>query len=116
SGLAVKEVSCIELNSWFGCPYLHHSSGSRIGYFSNKRQLVGRFLIQNKSVVVATTGLHLFFICVDAFADLVRLQEIERCSFHGTELAGWYQAFIDRQKFIGVDSDLVIEDITITFT
>ena len=67
--------------------------------------------VQHPVVIVAAAVLHLRVRLVDARADRGRLAEVERRALDRRELAGRNQRRIDRRVAIGVDRQLVAEDV-----
>src|SRR5205085_7388390 len=107
-----QEITCVELNAWFSRPNLHLPSGSWFGDSCSERKLIA-FFIQHPGVIVSFAEFNLLILGIDAFTDLMRLCEIKWSSFDGFQFTGWYQALVDRDKLVGVDNNLVVEDVAI---
>ena len=108
--LPVEKIARVELHARFGGRDLEGPAGLRLDDSRGAAQAAGR-AVQHPVVIVAAAVLQLRIRLIDARADRGRLAEIERRAFNRRELARRNQRRIDRRVAIGVDRQLVTEDV-----
>ena len=67
--------------------------------------------VDHEIVVVSLCVPKLLIVGVDARADRRRGPKIERRAAHRRELAGWNERLIDRREAVGIDRELMAQDI-----
>lgn len=111
---AIEEVAGIELHSGLRGRNFQDASGR--GFVNARGQDQARtFAVDHEIVVVSMGKLELFVVVIDAGADLLWFGEIERRSLYRFKFSRRNQMFVHRCKAVGIDHDLVIEDVAIAF-
>src|SRR5438067_10436387 len=108
----VEKISRVELHARFGGRYVQRSAAGRIHYARRVAQRAAR-AVQHDVVVVAFAVAELLVLGVDAPADRGRTAELERRAFDRRQLAGRNERRVDRREPIGVDRQLVPQDVAV---
>src|SRR6185437_2969773 len=108
---AIQEVPGIELHARLITQDFQDPSAGRFIDLSNLSQLAAA--VEYPVVVVAVTLFYLIVVAIDASADCGRLPEIKRGAFNGRQFTCRNQSGIHGRVPVGVDLDLVLEDVAI---
>src|SRR5512133_555090 len=109
---SVEEVACIELHSGLVCKYFEHPSALR---FINCN--INFFLIvKNEVMVISFPEYKLVIVLSYPFTNGVGRGEVKRSACNLADLTGGYHYRINRCKCGSSQSQLMIQDITISCT
>src|SRR5690349_15471824 len=67
-------------------------------------------------MIVPAAKLYLLVFRVDALPYLMSFGEIKWCSLHCFQFTRWDQTLINRNKTIGIDCDLMVQNLSYPFT
>ena len=112
---AIEEVPGVELHPGLRGQDLHHAAGFRLRDARRKRQAVSG-AVDYKVVIVALSEFQLLVVRIDARTDRCRLAKVERGALDLPEFAGGNQCGVNRSKPVGVDHNLVLENIPVPLT
>ena len=112
ANFAVQKIPRVELYSRLCGQNFQYAAGAGIGNARRQRQAVAR-AIQNKVVVVAPAEFNLLVIGVDARPNGCGLAEVKWSAFDLPQFAGGNQRVVHRSEPVGVDLNLVLQDVAL---
>jgi hypothetical protein len=105
-----SKIPGIKLKTGLGCRDVQNAAGRRRRLARRAQAVI--LAIHHKVVVVSSAIPELFVVLRNSRADGHWLSKIERSALDGGDFAGRNRCGIDRRVSVGIDRQLVIENVT----
>lgn len=110
---ALKPVAGVNLDGWLGGQNLKLTAALRRVQLSRRLKLTSLIVVDHKAVVIPLTIVESREVSLDLLTDFLELPEIHRCTCNRVWLSYRNQGLVSRQIDLGVEFQLVIEDIPV---
>ena len=110
---ALKPVAGVNLDGWLGGQNLKLTAALRRVQLSRRLKLTSLIVVDHEAVVIPLTIVESREVSLDLLTDFLELPEIHRCTCNRVWLSYRNQGLVSRQIDLGVEFQLVIEDIPV---